>query len=73
MYKDKLLAILFSGANRDGAKGMLEIKNQGGETIVQNPEEVEVDTMPLAAISLNAYTQILKIKEIENLLLSLVG
>ena len=73
VYKDKLLAILFSGANRDGAKGMLEVKNQGGETIVQNPEEAEVETMPLAAISLNACTQILKIKEIENLLLSLVG
>ena len=36
-------------------------------------EEVEVDTMPLAAISLNAYTQILKIKEIENLLLSFIA
>lgn len=70
VYKDKLLAVLFSGANHDGAAGMLEIKNQGGETIVQNPEEAEVSTMPLAALSLNASTQTLKIKEIETLLLS---
>jgi two-component system chemotaxis response regulator CheB len=38
-YKDKLVGILLSGANRDGAKGMKYIHDRGGITIVQNPDE----------------------------------
>ena len=70
VYKNKLLAILFSGANQDGALGLFTVKNLGGETIVQDPNEAEVNTMPLAAITINAVNQTLKTKEIETLMLS---
>ncbi|TKB95514.1 chemotaxis protein CheB [Pedobacter cryophilus] len=70
VYKSKLLAILFSGANQDGALGLLKSKSLGGETIAQDPNEAEVDTMPLAAITLNAVNKTLKTKEIELLMLS---
>jgi len=49
-YKNRLIGILLSGANRDGAYGMKRIKEYGGLTIVQNPEECKIDTMPRAAM-----------------------
>lgn len=45
-----LLAVLFSGANRDGAQGMRRIKDKGGFLVVQDPAECAMATMPEAAI-----------------------
>ncbi len=48
------LAILLSGANSDGARGLLDVKKHGGTTVIQSPESSEVDIMPGAAIEINA-------------------
>ncbi|MBC7914398.1 MAG: chemotaxis protein CheB [Pyrinomonadaceae bacterium] len=50
VYNKHLAALLLSGANSDGAQGILNIANTGGLTIVQNPDSAEVDFMPKAAI-----------------------
>ncbi|HEY0054373.1 MAG TPA: chemotaxis protein CheB [Pedobacter sp.] len=50
VYGQSLAALLLSGANSDGAQGLLTIANSGGITIVQNPASAEVDFMPKAAI-----------------------
>src|SRR5690606_26918429 len=39
VYKEKLIGILLSGANRDGARGMQSIKDKKGLTIIQDPSE----------------------------------
>jgi two-component system chemotaxis response regulator CheB len=49
-YRDKLIGILLSGANKDGAFGMKRIKERGGLTIVQNPSDSTIKTMPEAAL-----------------------
>ncbi len=49
-YKNRLIGILLSGANKDGAYGMKVIKERGGLTIVQDPAECMIDTMPKAAL-----------------------
>jgi len=49
-YGQSVAALLLSGANSDGAQGILAIANGGGITVVQNPESAEVDYMPKAAI-----------------------
>ena len=49
LYRTKLVGILLSGANRDGALGMKQIKDKGGITIIQDPAECMIDTMPKAA------------------------
>ncbi len=71
VYGSKLLAVLFSGANRDGAKGMELIKNRGGQIFVQDPKDAEVDTMPLAAIQRNAGIKIKHTTEIESLIINI--
>ncbi|MCD6366360.1 MAG: chemotaxis protein CheB, partial [Bacteroidales bacterium] len=45
LFKEKLLAVILSGANKDGVVGMKVIQDFGGKTIVQNPADCQVDTM----------------------------
>jgi len=50
VYGPALAGILLTGANFDGAEGMCRIRERGGLTIVQDPEEAQVGTMPAEAI-----------------------
>ena len=71
VYKKSLLGIILSGANQDGAKGLREVKMYGGTSVIQDLNEAQVQTMPLAS---KKYTQIdyeLTTKEIVNLLIQL--
>lgn len=63
-YRDKLIGILLSGANKDGAMGMKKIKDRKGLTIIQDPEECMIDTMPTAARNLTEIDYTLKVQEI---------
>lgn len=59
IYGERCTAVLFSGANQDGAEGLLALKNKGALTIVQDPAEAEMSDMPRAAVRLNAADYIL--------------
>lgn len=52
VYRNKLVGIILSGANRDGAWGLKKIKEYGGETIIQTPSDCKVPIMPNAAKSI---------------------
>jgi two-component system chemotaxis response regulator CheB len=52
IFRNKVIGVLLSGANMDGAKGMLKVKKEGGLTIVQAPEDSEIRTMPETCINL---------------------
>lgn len=64
VYSQKLVGILLSGANKDGALGMKKIKDRGGLTIVQEPTECMIDTMPTAALKVTPIDYVLKIDQI---------
>jgi two-component system chemotaxis response regulator CheB len=49
-YGPGLVGILLTGANHDGAAGMAYIHANGGLTIVQDPVDAQVATMPKSAI-----------------------
>jgi len=68
VYRDKLIGILLSGANRDGGLGMKSIKDRGGLTLVQDPTECMIDTMPKAALNLTTIDYTLKIDQIVDFL-----
>ena len=68
VYREKLIGILLSGANRDGGLGMKHIKDKGGLTIVQEPTECMIDTMPKAAMALTQIDHVLKVDEIVSLM-----
>ena len=71
VYRHKLIGILLSGANRDGAWGMKKIKDYGGITITQDPQECLIDTMPTAAQELSEIDYTLKVDQIIEFLLEL--
>ena len=68
VFRDKLIGILLSGANRDGGLGMKHIKDKGGLTIVQEPTECMIDTMPKAALALTKIDHVLKVDDIVSLM-----
>lgn len=68
VFKNKCTAILLSGANQDGAEGLLKLRGQGSLTIVQNPADAEMRDMPMAAININAADYVLNSSQIFELL-----
>jgi two-component system, chemotaxis family, protein-glutamate methylesterase/glutaminase len=51
-YGAALIAIVLSGANQDGAKGMSAVIEGGGVAIIQTPTEAFASAMPQAAVDL---------------------
>lgn len=70
-YKDKLIGIILTGSNNDGAKGIKKIQEYGGLTIVQDPNTAESQYMPTSAISAISPDYILSIEKMINLLIEL--
>ncbi|AZF21642.1 MULTISPECIES: chemotaxis protein CheB [unclassified Pseudomonas] len=70
-YGRGLLAILLTGANQDGARGLAHVKQSGGITVVQDPAEARIAVMPLAALALHTPDHILSLSQIGSLLASL--
>jgi two-component system chemotaxis response regulator CheB len=68
VYKDKVTAILLSGANQDGATGLLKLRQEGALTIAQHPQDAEMAEMPQSAIDINAAEYILRTTDIFELL-----
>lgn len=70
-YGARLCGILLTGASADGAAGMACIGAAGGLTVVQDPADADMPTMPAAAIRLRAPNLILPLREIRSLLANL--
>jgi two-component system chemotaxis response regulator CheB len=50
-HTDRLVAVVLSGLGRDGARGIRTVRDRGGRTLAQDPEDAERPDMPLAAIA----------------------
>ncbi|HJV53798.1 MAG TPA: chemotaxis protein CheB [Noviherbaspirillum sp.] len=50
VYKNRAIGIVLSGTGSDGTAGLARIKEQGGVTFAQNPDDTEYDGMPCSAI-----------------------
>ena len=66
VYKDKLVGVILSGANKDGDRGIQKISNNGGYTIVQSPDNSQISTMPKSAIDIITPNKVLTSKEISD-------
>ncbi|MDO6432733.1 chemotaxis protein CheB [Flavitalea sp. BT771] len=71
VYKDKLVAVILTGANRDGAEGIRAVRQRGGLTIAQDPATALFPDMPRAAIDTGSVQHILNAAKIKDLLLQL--
>lgn len=70
-YRQKLIGIILSGANKDGAFGLKKVRDNGGVTIVQDPNDCEVRTMTQSALHLTAVDHIFTSTQIIDYLIKL--
>jgi two-component system, chemotaxis family, protein-glutamate methylesterase/glutaminase len=63
-FGDRLVTVLLTGANDDGARGIAAAKMRGGRTFVQDPSTAERREMPDAAIATGAVDRVLPLPAI---------
>ena len=71
VYGKKLLGILLTGGNEDGASGLAYIARCGGMTVLQDPAEAAAPAMPESALKVMTPTHVLRLDEIAALLMTI--
>ena len=72
-YGERVVGVVLTGANADGAAGLRRIKDRGGLAIVQDPSGAERAEMPRAAIATGAADRVLALDGIAPYLVELCG
>ena len=70
-YRERVIGVILTGANEDGAAGLRRIKQLGGVAIIQDPAEAVRPSMPEAAIAATAADAVLPLAEIGKFLYGL--
>jgi two-component system, chemotaxis family, protein-glutamate methylesterase/glutaminase len=73
VYGERLLGIILTGANEDGAAGLHAVHRAGGVTAVQKPESAKVPLMVVSALQRSPADFVLSLEEIAELLMVLAG
>ena len=58
------IAVILTGTGSDGSLGLRQIKERGGLTIVQNPDQAEYDSMPRNALATGMVDLVLPLERI---------
>jgi two-component system, chemotaxis family, protein-glutamate methylesterase/glutaminase len=72
-YGDRVIGVVLTGANEDGAAGLARIVALGGYPIVQDPATAEVRTMPVSAQRAVPGAEVLPLDGIAARLVALCG
>jgi two-component system chemotaxis response regulator CheB len=70
-YRERVIGIILTGANEDGAAGLARIKSRGGVAIIQDPAGATRRAMPDAAIAATIADAVLPLEEIGKFLYGL--
>jgi two-component system chemotaxis response regulator CheB len=71
VYGDRLMGIILSGGNDDGAAGLRSVQRNGGIAVVQDPASAQVPVMPAAALKCCQPDYVLALDQIAILMQSL--
>jgi two-component system, chemotaxis family, protein-glutamate methylesterase/glutaminase len=64
-YRERVIGVILTGANEDGAAGLARVKELGGVAVIQDPSSAERHEMPGAALAAtNAADAVLPLEEI---------
>lgn len=72
-FKRRAVGIILSGTGSDGAEGIRAIKENGGITLVQNPENAKYDGMPKSAVDTGMVDVVLNADQLGHQLFALIG
>ena len=68
VFGSRLLGVILTGANEDGAAGLHAIHRAGGVTVVQQPDSAKVPLMVVSALQRNPADFVLSLPKIAELL-----
>lgn len=71
VYAERLLGVILTGANEDGAAGLHAIHRAGGVTVAQRPDSAKVPLMIVSALQRNPADYVLSLPEIAELLIGI--
>ena len=72
-YGERAIAVVLTGAGKDGSMGVTAIKKRGGTVIAQDESSSEFFSMPSAAIKTGAVDFVLSLEEIPGALATLIA
>jgi two-component system, chemotaxis family, protein-glutamate methylesterase/glutaminase len=72
-FGGRVIAVILTGANEDGADGVRRVKDAGGYVVVQQPETAVRRSMPDAALATGAVDQAVTLDELAPLLVERCG
>jgi len=72
-YGERVVGVVLTGSNADGAEGLELIRRRGGLAIVEDPEGAERPEMPRAALESTPSAQMLPLEDIGPRLAAVVG
>lgn len=67
IYGERLMGVILTGANQDGAEGLAAIGRAGGRTVVQEPGSAAVAFLPQAALDAGPVDAVLSIEQLQAL------
>lgn len=73
VYRERLIGIVLTGANNDGAEGCARIKQADGYVIAEDPASAETPMMPRSAIEATTVDKVLPVTDIGPFLLQVVN
>ena len=71
VHQENAFCVVLSGLGTDGAVGLARIKELGGVTLAQSPDDAEYDGMPRAAVATGKVDIVLPVAEMPERLLAL--
>ncbi len=72
-HGDRVVGVILTGANDDGARGLAAVKEGGGIAVVQDPSTAEAPRMPRAALDAVKADAVLPVESIGPFLANLTG
>lgn len=73
VHRERALAVILTGTGADGSVGIARIRERGGITFAQHPDDAEYDQMPRAAIATGAVDIVLPVNELPARILALAS
>jgi two-component system chemotaxis response regulator CheB len=70
-YRERVIGVILTGANEDGAAGLRRIKDRGGVAVIQDPAQALRRSMPDAAMAATVADAVLPVEEIGKFLYGL--
>lgn len=67
VYGERLMGVILTGANQDGAEGLAAIRRAGGRTVVQDPASAAAAYLPESALEQGPVDAVLSIEQLQGL------